>query len=157
MNTFVIGDLQSAYLAMMIPVVAVLLLGGSTYARRDSYRRRFQGWRLIWETWGQMLLISLALFGVFYWYLFWTPFYAATVTPDDSWTLTQVWPEREVTLQATNIADFVIEEERLPIIRLRWRRERVRIVLEDGRSYVSAPVDKAESTQLFSQLQTYIP
>lgn len=157
MMLFSIGSLTTSLLALLIPVSVVILLWVSLLRRRASYRRRFRGWRLSWETWGSASLISLVLLGIFYWYLFWQPFYTLTIQPDAIWTVSYALPARRVDLAPSEIATLTVAEERLPIIRLRWTRRYLVIQLHDGRTLISAPTDRDEADRLLQSLQTYLP
>ncbi len=157
MKVFHFGSFTTSLLAMAIPALAVLLLWLNVYLRRDSYRRRFQGWRLVWEMWGSTVLLSLVAFGVFYWYLFWRPFYTVTLQPDGAWTLTYVLPTRDVRMAPSDIAALAVQDERLPILRTRRLWQYLVVELRDGRAFFSAPLDRDEAGRLLQQLRAHLP
>lgn len=150
------GQLATAYLWLLIPTAVTLLLWLSVWVRRDSYRRRFQGRRLFWEMWGSTILLSVILFGLFYWYLYWRPFYAVTVQPDGNWVLTYALPTREVTIPAEQIAGVTLEEEKLFPVRNKGHRQFVVVTLTDGRTYTSAPMGPGEAPAYLAQLQQHL-
>lgn len=146
--TVQIGSPTLATLALLIPLVTAALLWGSTWLRRASYRRRFSGWRRAWEMWVSNALLTIALFGVFYWYLFWRPFYTVTTRPDGAWSLDYQMPARSVTLAASEVRRVSVEPDLLP---LRQRRV-VRIELNDGRTFTSALTGAREATDAAGRL-----
>lgn len=151
--TYPIGNLTAAYLAMAIPALTALALWASVWLRRDSYRRRFTGWRLAWETWISTALLTAVLFGLFYWYLFWRPFYAISVTPDGRWALVYALPNRQVRGAADQVVRISLQDDPLPFPRLRRSRQQIVVELREGRTFFSAPGDGAEATRLLDELR----
>lgn len=154
--TYDVGNRSAAYLMLIIPLVASGLLWLSVFLRRSSYHRRFHGWRLAWEMWGSSILISAVLFGGFYWYLFWYPFYTVTLSPDGAWSLGYDLPARTVTIAAAQIDAVRLEDERLPLVRP-GRRQYLLVVLRDGRSFTGAPMIRPNATYLLEQLRARLP
>lgn len=149
------GQLITSYLSLLIPMLVTLLLWGSVWLRRESYRRRFQGKRLFWEMWGSTLLLTITLAVLFYWYLFWRPFYTVTVLPEGEWALHYVLPEREARFPAHTIESVALRPERLIPARNRGNRQFVVVQLIDGRVFTSAPLRLPEAQTLTAQLQSH--
>lgn len=154
--TYETGQLATSYLWLLIPTAATLLLWLSVWVRRDSYRRRFQGRRLFWEMWGSTIVLSAILFGLFYWYLYWRPFYAVTVQPDGDWTLVYALPTREVHIPAADIAYVTLQPEELFPVRNKGHRQYVLVTLVDGRTYTSAPMGPGEAPAYLAQLRQHL-
>jgi hypothetical protein len=148
-----VGNVATAVVVMAVPAVAIALLWLTVVVRRDVYRRRYRGWRLFWEAAGSTLLISLVLAGLFFWYLFWRPFYTITVAPDGGWTLGYILPKREVQLTAPEVATLALREDRLPFLRKRWQPRYLALVTTGGRTYYGAPMDGKRAGLLMTQLR----
>lgn len=142
---------------MMIPAIVVALLGLTTYLRQASYRRRFSGWRLVWEMWGSTILLSFLLFTLFYWYLFWRPFYRAEVRPDGSWAVMKMLPAREIIFTPNNIEEILLEPETIPPFQFRVRRELMTIRLADGQELVSAPMTPSDAVNVYNRILVELP
>jgi hypothetical protein len=149
--SYTIGNLALAYLMLLIPAFASGLLWLSVFLRRESYRRRFAGWRRVWEMWLSSALLSALLFGIFYWYLFWQPFYGIAVQPDGSWSLQYRLPARSVLVTPAQIQTLAIERDWLPV-RSASPRQVIRIQLQDGPAFTSAPLPRTDAEELLQQL-----
>lgn len=153
--TYSTGSLGIAYLTLLIPLLVSLLLWVSVVIRRESYYRRFQGWRLAWEMWLSSILFTGLLFGAFYWYLFWQPFYTITIEPNGSWSLQYVLPARDISVVPTRIQMVALEDDWLPTRRA-GRRQIVRIQLQDGLSFTSGPLPRLTAEQLLQNLNAQL-
>lgn len=153
--TYEIGDRALAYLALLIPTAASILLWTSVILRRSSYYRRFRGWRLAWEMWGSSLLITAVLFGGFYWYLFWNSFYAVSIDASGACSLHYEFPARVARIAQGDLSAVQLEDEQLPLVRP-GRRQYLLVALRDGRSFASAPASPADAAQLAEQLRAHL-
>lgn len=152
MISYETGQLTTSYLTLLLPTAVALLLWGSVWLRRASYRQRFQGKRLFWEMWGSTVLLTVGLFAIFYWYLFWRPFYTVTIFPEEEWALGYVLPEREARFPAEAIESITLRPERLLLARNRGRRQLIVVELVDGRVFTSAPLSLPDAQTLVGQL-----
>lgn len=146
----------SAYVAMGIPVFVTLLLWCSIWLRRASYYQRFTGWRLWWEMWGSTILLSVMLLGVFYWYLFWRPFYQLSIRPDNVWVMHYAFPARSVAVDTTRIQRIDNPIAQIPFIRFRPGRQSIEIVLDNGRVLRSAMLASEDAELIFRALQAHL-
>lgn len=148
---YAVANPTLAYVLLAIPVAVSGLLWLSVWLRRDSYRRRFQGWRRVWEMWLSTALLTAVLLGGWYWYTLWRPFYSMTVPAGGTWTLHHSLPRRDIQVESDEIQMVTSEREWLPI-RRGTRRHYLRIELRDGRTFTSAPASADTINQLLSQL-----
>lgn len=149
--TYTIGNLPLAYLMLLIPVGVSGVLWLGVFLRRTSYSHRFKGWRLVWEMWLSSLLLTVVLFGGVYWYLFWQPFYTITMQPDTTWSLGYALPARSMVVAPAQIQTLSIEPDWLPI-RSANRRHIIRMHLQDGRAFTSAPLRQSDAEQILQRL-----
>jgi hypothetical protein len=149
--TYQVGNRVIAYLVFVIPVVTSGILWLSVGLRRASYRRRFQGWRFVWEMWLSTALLTMLLFGGFYWYLFWRPFYSITVPTTGTLVVQYMLPAREVQIETDDIRAVRVATEPIPL-RRDSRRQYVQIELANGRTLISAPTASSAAADLHRQL-----
>lgn len=147
-----IGSRAITALAFVIPLLTSSLLWLSVAIRRKFYRQRYHGWRLIWEMWLSTTLLTVLLFGAFYWYLLWTPFDSVTIQSSSRWSLGYSLPSRAVEIDPAQISALRAVDPRFPL-RRNGAIQYVRIELVDGRSFSSALTTRAGAITLLDQLR----